>query len=155
MKIRRFVPEDSEAVQLLHESAMDQVGANMGPGPWNDDLRNIERIYLKDRSDFLVGELEGEIVAMGALREIESLVAEIKRMRVAPNAQRQGYGQRIYDELEKLAIAHGYSQLVLDTLTQQTAAIKFYTKNGFFEYEREIFRGEVQLLLRKQLEPGT
>ena len=40
------------------------------------------------------------IVAMGALRPLDGRTAELKRMRVLPEYQRRGYGQRILDSLE-------------------------------------------------------
>ena len=45
--------------------------------PWDDDLHAIAEVYLEQRGDFLVGLLEGELVAMGALRHTSARRAEI------------------------------------------------------------------------------
>jgi hypothetical protein len=37
-----------------------------GNGPWDDDLHAIEKVYLANRGEFLIGVVEGEVVAMGA-----------------------------------------------------------------------------------------
>jgi hypothetical protein len=66
---------------------LQQVGAYAGDGPWDNDLRDIEHIYLKNRGVFLVGVYEGRVVAMGALRKSSDERAEIKRMRVHPDVQ--------------------------------------------------------------------
>jgi hypothetical protein len=82
--LRRYESTDHPAVWELHKIALDAVGANAGNGPWNDDLRQIEAVYLQSGGDFLVGICEGRLVAMGALKRTDTDRAEIKRMRVHP-----------------------------------------------------------------------
>ena len=78
---------------------MKQNNAYIG-GDWDNDLGNIEEVYLKN-GDFIVGELNNKIVAMGAFKKISDNKAEIKRIRMHPDYQRKGFGQTILDELEK------------------------------------------------------
>jgi GNAT superfamily N-acetyltransferase len=134
--IRRYQQGDHEEVWSLHHVALEQTGAHAGPGPWDDDLHQVERVYLADGGEFLVGVLDGRIVAMGALRRKSAECAELKRMRVHPDVQRRGFGQRILTELEGRARALGYAKLVLDTTSLQTPAQKLYEKNGFRETHR-------------------
>ena len=102
------------------------------------DLNNIEEVYLKD-GDFLVGEIEGVVVAMGAFRKIDHETAEVKRMRVDPDYQRRGFGQAIIEELEKRAKKKGYKKIILDTSSKWKKAQKFYEKNGY----KEVFRNQL------------
>ena len=132
MNIRLYRDTDYDAVWELHILALQDTGAYLGPGPWEDDLHHILEVYL-DKGVFLVGEVDGQIVAMGAFRKISDERAEIKRMRVHPAYQRCGYGQMIMQELETRALAMGYTILFLDTSTVQIAAQNFYRKNGFKE----------------------
>jgi ribosomal protein S18 acetylase RimI-like enzyme len=129
--VRRYTGADHEAVIDLHNRALNQVGANLGEGPWNEDLKNIERVYLDNGGEFLVGTVDETIVAMGAIRRVGDGVAEVKRMRVDPAFQRKGYGQRILSLLEEFARRNGYRHLTLDTTTRQTAAQMLYEKNGY------------------------
>src|ERR1700687_3611841 len=131
MEIRQYQPTDHEAVWALHYIALGETGADLGSGPWYDDLHHIEQIYLKNQGEFLVGVHQGCIVAMGALRRTTHERAEIKRMRVAPDVQGQGFGQRILLALEARAVALGYAILHLDTSTLQGAAQHLYRKNGY------------------------
>jgi hypothetical protein len=56
-------------VWTLHYLALKAAGADiLGEGPWDDDLRDIPSSYLDGSGDFLVGVINDEIVAMGALR---------------------------------------------------------------------------------------
>ena len=139
MHIRRYEPTDHEAVWQLHNRALDAVGANAGNGPWDDDLHAIETVYIDNRGEFLVGEFEGRIVAMGALMRTDDHQAQIKRMRTHPEFQRRGFGQQILSALERRAMDLRYARLHLDTTRKQVAAQKLYEKNGY------VFAGEGQV----------
>lgn len=102
LKIRRYKKEDNPVVWELHWLGLGQHGVKSIPGPWDKDLNNIENIYLKD-GDFILGELDGKVIAMGVFKRIDEETAEIKRMRVHPDFQGRGFGQTILEELEKKA----------------------------------------------------
>lgn len=70
MEIRRYRPNDQQRVWELHNAALDQAGANLGPGPWDDDFKNLLGVYLDGTGEFLVGVVGGQIVSMGAVRRI-------------------------------------------------------------------------------------
>ncbi len=141
LNIRRYQTSDSDIVWELHNIALAQTGAHAGNGPWDDDLRHIEQVYLQNGGEFLVGEYEGQVVAMGAVKKTSAERAEIKRMRVAPAFQGCGFGQAILEALELKAQELSYKTLHLDTTVKQPAAQKLYTKNGFQETGRRVVAG--------------
>jgi ribosomal protein S18 acetylase RimI-like enzyme len=141
--LRRYTSSDREEVEHLHVSAIQQTGAYLGRGPWDDDVYAIEETYLNNQGEFLIGEWDGLFVAMGALKRTSQERAEIKRMRVHPEYQGRGYGQRILEELEARARALDYQILHLDTSTLQIPAQKLYEKNGFREVGRDTYQQEV------------
>lgn len=141
--LRQYTPADQKIVEHLHVFTIQQMGAYLGRGPWDDDIYAIEETYLKNGGEFLIGECDGQIVAMGALKRTSAERAEIKRMRIALEYQRQGYGQRILEALEERARALGYQILHLDTSLLQVPAQKLYEKNGFREVGRDIYQQEV------------
>jgi GNAT superfamily N-acetyltransferase len=138
LRIRRYEPGDKRAVRRLHDDALNEVGAHLGSGPWDDDLDEIESVYLDRGGEFLVGVLDGEIVAMGALMRISPERAELKRMRVRPGLQGHGCGQAMLEALHRRATELGYSTLRLDTTVQQLAAQRLYLKNGYSEVGRGV-----------------
>ncbi len=73
------------------------------------------------------------------------------RMRVHPDYQGQGFGQRILEELETRARAGGYTTFHLHTSTVQIAAQKLYEKYGFHEVGREMYHGLQIILYEKAL----
>lgn len=149
--LRRYTPADREAVEELHVRAIQQTGAYLGRGPWDDDVYAIEETYLNNRGEFLIGEWDDRFVAMGALKRTTPERAEIKRMRVHADYQGRGLGQIILSELEARARALGYTILHLDTGVIQVPAQKLYEKNGFLRVGRDKY-GDVEVILyEKQL----
>ncbi|MEW9530098.1 GNAT family N-acetyltransferase [Microbispora sp. NPDC049125] len=154
LRVRRYRWSDLDAVWSLHQLGLAQVGLAPGDGVYyDDDFPRITEIYLADRGEFLVGEVRGAgIVAMGGLRRIDDDVADMCRLRVHPDHQRQGYGTRITRELESRARRLGYSVLRGDTTVRQTAALELYRKSGWQEVRREARGDTVVIYIEKQLD---
>ena len=150
--LRRYQPSDKEAVEYLHVYAIQQTGAYLGRGPWDDDVYEIEKSYLNNQGEFLIGEWDGTFVAMGAFRRTSSERAEIKRMRIHPDFQGRGFGQLMLTELIARARLIGYKTLHLDTSVLQVPAQKLYEKNSFREVGRDIHQNIEVVLYEKQLE---
>lgn len=131
LTLRRYRPEDAPRVWELHTTALAAIRALAPPGPHDADLQAIEAVYLDAGGEFLIGELDGEPVAMGAIRPLGDGRGELKRMRVNPAHQGRGFGQAMLGALERRAGELGLSALVLDTAVRQTAAIALYRKNGY------------------------
>jgi ribosomal protein S18 acetylase RimI-like enzyme len=121
-------------------------------GSWDADIDDIEGTYLGNRGEFLVGELDGEVVAMGGFRRKTEKMAELKRMRVHPNYQRRGFGQAILTELERRAKSLGYSVFCLDTMSTMLPAQRLYSKNGFMQTGTKKLGTFVTILCEKALE---
>jgi ribosomal protein S18 acetylase RimI-like enzyme len=150
--LRRYTPADREAVIEMHVRVIQQTGAYLGRGPWDDDVYAIEETYFNNQGEFLIGEWGGVFVAMGALRRTTPERAEIKRMRVLPDYQGRGLGQIILTQLEARARALGYRTLHLDTSILQLPAQKLYEKNGYREVGRDVYNGLEVILYEKALE---
>jgi hypothetical protein len=48
LRIRRYESRDQKVVWQLHALGLKQMGANLGHGPWDDDIRDVEHAYLAD-----------------------------------------------------------------------------------------------------------
>lgn len=83
------------------------------------------------RAGFLVARRGGEPVGCGALRRMDEQTVEVKRMYVAPDARRLGIAWRILCELERLATAHGYTRIILETGSRQPEALALYESSGY------------------------
>jgi GNAT superfamily N-acetyltransferase len=151
MHIRPYQADDYDAVIELHYAGLDEHGVNRGLGPWDDDLADIDATYHRAGGIFLVGHIEGELIAMGALFRVDEQTGEIKRMRVRSDHRRKGYGQMIIDALVRFAENNGLGSLVLDTTDKQRAAQSLYLKNGFAETRREKDEDVVNVYYRRNL----
>jgi hypothetical protein len=89
VSIRRYQSSDQPAVSRLHRAGLQQMAADLGAGPWDADLDDIEAAYL-DGGEFLVGVRGDEVVAMGALRRVTEATADVKRLRVREELQGRG-----------------------------------------------------------------
>ena len=128
IRFERTGPADPDAVALA--KAMTDEGhltyADRGL------IRAQELSELLGPDDLvLVGRIDGEAVACGALRALEPGIGEIKRMYVAPEHRGRGLGRRVLSALEAEATAMGFERLRLDTGDRQTAAIALYRSAGY------------------------
>ncbi len=131
LTIRPYHRDDHQGVWDLHNRALHAVGAHAGNGEWDADLHAIDQVYVEPGGVFLVGESDGAIVAMGAIRRLSPREGEVARMRVEPARQRQGLGRAMLTELEAFARKAGLRRLRLTTTTIQTGAQAFYERAGY------------------------
>ncbi|MFB6227245.1 MAG: GNAT family N-acetyltransferase [Halobacteriales archaeon] len=162
IEIRSYREADHEAVVALHERAIRAAGTPPEKLPDTSDMADIEEAYLDVGGAFLVGEHDGEIVAMAGLLPAERTMgngkasgeggatAELKRMRVAPDHQRRGFGRAILEALEDAARDRGFDRLVLDTADRQGSA-PFYRAQGYRERWRHQWREFELIRLQKEL----
>jgi GNAT superfamily N-acetyltransferase len=149
--LKRYEASDLQAVWALHQHA-SQVAGVPTPEPYFSDLNDIAAAFLNNGGEFVVGEYDGHIVAMGGLKRTACDRAEITRMRVHPDFQRHGFGSVILRHLEKRAAALGYSLLHLDTLVVQKAAQQFYLRHGYRYVGRGQKEGFEIVFFEKKLE---
>ncbi|GLZ13583.1 hypothetical protein Acsp04_38180 [Actinomadura sp. NBRC 104425] len=154
LRLRRYRRGDHATVLALHREGLAQVGLRPGDGIYYEhDLFRMEEIYLRDGGEFLVGELDGEIVAMGGLRAADPAegAAEMVRLRVRPDVQRCGYGSAVVRALEQRAAEYGYRLLRADTTELQEPALRLYRRFGWTETRRAVIGGIVNIYLEKRL----
>ena len=75
-------------------------------------------------------------VACGALRPVDAVTVEVKRMFVPPARRGRGLGSLLLHELERWATELGYQRVVLETGNYMLDAVALYRKNGYAEIER-------------------
>jgi GNAT superfamily N-acetyltransferase len=72
----------------------------------------------------------------GALQQLDSETAEVKRMWVNPSSRGLGVGKQLLVALEEHARNAGYRRIVLDTNGTLTEAIRMYTGQGYVAIAR-------------------
>ena len=98
--------------------------------PWNNPKLDIERKMQVDPELFLVGEIDGEIVA-SVMGGYEGHRGWINYLAVDPVYQRQGIGREMMEAVEEKIQALGSPKINLMIRTGNTAVIEFYKSIGY------------------------
>lgn len=151
LQLRRYRDEDARSVRELHDLALTAAAVHLGSGPWDEDLDDIPGTYLDTGGEFLVGSVDGRLVAIGALRHVNETDAEIKRMRVHPRFQRRGAARAVLAQLETYARQHEYRRLRLSTTLLQITAQRLFAREGYHEVGRGEIAGVPMIYYAKRL----
>lgn len=155
LRIRRYRWSDLDTILTLHQICLAEVGLVPGDGVYyDDDFPRIQEIYLACGGDFLVGEADRKVVAMGGLKPVDSASAELCRLRVHPDYQRRGFGSAMLAALEERAAELGFERLRGDTTLNQGAALALYERHGWREIGRERVGGLTVVYGEKRLMPA-
>jgi ribosomal protein S18 acetylase RimI-like enzyme len=98
--------------------------------PQNNPNKDIERKLKVNPEWFLVGELEGKIVAT-CMAGYEGHRGWINYLAVAPQYRRQGYATQIMQEAERILRKAGCPKINLQIRTTNTSVIEFYKAIGY------------------------
>jgi ribosomal protein S18 acetylase RimI-like enzyme len=123
MEIRPFQSSDEAVVVALWE----RCGLVR---PWNDPHKDIQRKLAVRPDLFLVGVLQGEVVA-SAMAGYEGHRGWISYLAVSPEHQRTGLGRAIMDEAERLLRETGCPKINLQVRSTNLQVIEFYRSLGF------------------------
>ncbi len=122
-QIRPYQPDDESAVVDLWK----RCGLTR---PWNDPRKDIVRKRLVRPDLFLVGSLQGQVVAT-VMAGYDGHRGWINSLAVDPDHQRQGFGRAIMEAAEDRLRASGCPKINLQVRTSNAAVIGFYRSVGY------------------------
>jgi putative acetyltransferase len=124
--IRPAGPDDLETVRGFLREYADGLGVDLSFQDFDSELADplgfYELVLLAD---------DGCV----ALRRIDELTCEMKRLYVRPAGRGSGLGRQLAEAVIAAARERGYSRMLLDTLPEMTAAQALYRSLGFRETE--------------------
>lgn len=123
MMLRTYQTTDEEAVIALWQACGLVV-------PQNNPKRDIARKLLVNPELFLVGELDGKVIAT-CMAGYEGHRGWINYLAVAPQHQRKGFAREIMQHAESLLRAAGCPKINLQARSTNAAVIVFYEQLGF------------------------
>jgi ribosomal protein S18 acetylase RimI-like enzyme len=141
MLLRDFKPADFDAVVALNVHATDPDAKVADSTRFNPDLLDIP-VYYQASGAFLVGEGEGQIIAMGGVVPINDRNFVMTRIRVAIPHQRRGLARALIHELERRAKLRGGTTITLDTTDKQIPAQRLYESLAYVHTHNSVLRNE-------------
>jgi GNAT superfamily N-acetyltransferase len=130
----RVVATGDDLAQPLFEDLAREYGTRYGgtPEQVRQELERYPAEQFEEPHGVLLLLLEdGGPVAGGAYRRYDERTAELKRIWTHPGHRRRGLGRRVLRELERRAVAAGYSRLHLTTGPRQPEARHLYLTSGY------------------------
>jgi DNA-binding MarR family transcriptional regulator/GNAT superfamily N-acetyltransferase len=136
LRIERVSPANETARQCVaryFEELGQRFDAGFDPSA---SLPAEDRDLVPPGGAFLVGSIDGEPVASGAVKTIEPGIGSLKRMWVATDLRGLGLGRRMLEALETEARGLGLRVLRLETNRALVEAIRLYHTAGYREVSR-------------------
>ena len=133
ISIKPIDPLHEDAIYLLHEAAREiRPLYNSGQDP-NVNLPTNEP--LSARSTYLIARVDGKPIGCAALRPLDEVTAELRRMYVLPSFRGQGIARMLIQEIEKAAVNFKYATIRLETGNRQPQAVALYEACGYRQIE--------------------
>ena len=133
LAIRPFARADEErVVELWRACGLTR--------PWNDAHQDIARKLTEQPELFLVGTLEGRVVAT-AMAGFDGHRGWVNYLAVDPALQRQHIGRAMMEDVERRLCARGCPKLNLQVRAENAGVVDFYRRLGYVE-ERVVSMGK-------------
>ena len=127
MNIRPYRSDDEQAVVSLWEQcALTR--------SWNDPRKDIARKLTVQPEMFLVGTLDGEVVA-SVMAGYDGHRGWINYLGVSPACRGRGFGRVLMDRAEELLLAMGCPKINLQVRATNTEVLAFYKAIGYAQDE--------------------
>jgi putative acetyltransferase len=98
-----------------------------------NDVDNYQQVYFNNHGLFLVVLDDNRLVGTGAIKRLDSRVAELKRLWLLEEYHGKKVGYQVTTRLLDFARAQKYERVRLQTGHNQQRAIRFYKRLGFYE----------------------
>lgn len=106
---------------------------------FEEELSSLPGKYSPPQGRLYLAFMDNKLVGCVGLRFFKENQCEMKRLYVRPEFRGQNLGRILAEKIIKDAQKIGYKQMLLDTLTTMTSAIKLYRSLGFKDYQPYCF----------------
>lgn len=126
-------PADLDLVRALWREYQRAIGVDLCFQGFERELETLPGAYARPGGRILVAREGEDPAGCGALRPLETGIAELKRMWVRPAFRGRKAGRLVAEALVEAARAEGYRAIRLDTLGTMREARALYRSLGFRE----------------------
>lgn len=120
--------EDAKELMELLSDTLHSITGDSGKNSFNlTDVTVPHSLFVIARNQ------KGEPIGCGAIRPIDTNIAELKRMYA--KSKSNGVGSAILTYLEEQSLKLGYSQIWLETRIVNQKAVSFYGSKGYIRMD--------------------
>jgi putative acetyltransferase len=146
-------PGKIEAVRKLFEEYWSSFGFTPCFQNFAAELAGLPGDYVPPAGALGLALIDGQPAGCAALRRIDQMRCEAKRLFVRPAFRKQGTGRALLDWVIAQARAAGYREMLGDTMPAMEQALAMYDRYGFERgqpYSSEPTPGAIYLRLKLQ-----
>jgi ribosomal protein S18 acetylase RimI-like enzyme len=122
---------DLDCVHALFEEYAASLGIDLGFQGFAAELTGLPGEYAPPRGCLLLARWQGEVAGCVALRALDEVTAEMKRLYVRRQLRGHGIARSLVNHVIGVARSGRYARMRLDTLPWMTAAMRLYESVGF------------------------
>lgn len=115
----------------LFQQYADSLGFDLEFQGFSQELAMLPGEYAPPKGCILLAERADEIVGCVALRPLEDLICEMKRLYVVPGVRNRKIGRALAEAVIDTARTYGFERMRLDTIESMKAAQALYHSLGF------------------------
>ena len=128
---RAHFPADLETVVDIFREYVTSPTVDLGFQDYEQEFATLPGAYAPPDGCLLLARAGDAVVGCAALRRVDALCAEMKRVYLRPAARGTGLGRRLVTAVLAEARRLGYQRVCLDVLPEFTAAQALYRSLGF------------------------
>lgn len=120
-----------ESVRALLREYWDSFGFTPCFQNFGEELAGLPGAYAPPEGRLALATIDGQPAGCAALRRVDALRAEAKRLYVRPAFRDRGLGRALIEWIMSEARAAGYREMVGDTMPAMRSALALYDRIGF------------------------
>ena len=136
IKLRaRSSPEELASAKALFEDYARSLDFDLDFQNFDRELSYLPGAYCPPEGDLLLACYENQDAGCVALKKLEPMICEMKRLYIKLTYRSKGIGKLLVDGIIRRACEVGYTRMHLDTIHSMQAAQRLYEAAGFKDIE--------------------
>ena len=118
-------PEQLEVVRTIFREYAESLGIDLSFQNFESELADLPGKFAAPRGRVLLARNNENVVGCVAMRPLDELTCEMKRLYIRPSGRGQQAGRQLATLICRIAQEAGYTRIRLDTLPDMQAAQQF------------------------------